>query len=748
MEILSQPYLTKRLSFPSPRVRMWAAYQLAERWFEQAPEFVGFLLESEVEEIRESGVFLVGKQNLEAFAFPLFRVFNSAGGRLRKAAVTALAEMHYPNLERPLLGWVEDLLLSEEVNIPDLECAIQSLLLFDEEKFWDLLNEKAVLCRGAHIKSLALFGSLCNYAYSNERLSAIVQHYATYRVNFTDPQFLNYLLPVFGNQEIIDFVRLRMSYGYSVRLIYQECLNILGHAITPELLEVLDELDQYCSNQAVEQLPQALVHSLRIVFPDRDPYLEEAFLEAFKSVLSDWEATIIKIQDQEFFFLLSLPLSCFVKEAEVECLNDPEENVSRISRIYHSPLLRLPFMVNLINVLHEHMPPTLPNIPQPGDYFHDMPRDALWRLITKQVTNEDYPFSMILPNPWQYEIPFLLPQLAEIYKGKFDQFVSRNQHGEINYALDLFKKHPDEAIVELMLKHFSLLINQHFHSFFEFMEYVPDQRFIDRLVQHYRVGEAEIQQLIDSMSEIHQQPSPDLPIENEQDPGHTYVRILCAECHASYRYPLTVLYFDQEVLEQRRPFTNKDIWTTDVLSCKNCHAVMPFETSDKFRSNLYAEVLTARLLKLTDEEQKTIEQFKPLHFPDYLGKKTNPAVFLKKVKVDLESNRLSQEEQSQLLLELGKLYLAIERLPEAHEAFQKCLDLVSHQPVALFNLGVIAFRQKNLYDARLHFSRFLGLFSAKDFEQEEENLYEMANHYLDLLSHREFKRSTFRLIRS
>jgi len=750
MEILSESHLIQQLQSSSPRVQMWAAYHLTERWYENAHEFVGQLIESDIPEIKESGVYLIGHQKLTDFAFPVFRIFDSAEGSLKKVAVTTLTEIRYSALERCLWEWLEELLSDNGVNHQALQYATQSLILFDPENNWWAVNDKIPPFYKHHIKSLALFGALCEHVKTPDQLAQVAHHYSHYRDNFTDPQFINYFLNVFDNQEIIEFLRLRSNYGYSMRLIYQECLNILGWNLSTEFLEVLDKIDIYCTGQIMGPLPDLLIESIHLMFPDEKPFLEEHFLEHFKTVLSNWEATIIKIQDQEFFFILSLPLIRFVKEAEKPCLTNPEKNTARIARIYHSPFLRLPFMTHIINLLGD----TSWNLGATPSYYPnfitDTPKEALWRFMTGQIGTSDYPFSTTLPKPWIYEIPLLIPRLIQFYKKKFEHYIANGQHQEIDYALELFKRQPDDEIIEFMLKHFTFLINQHFHLFFEFIEYLPDQRFIAKLMHHYREGEEEIQQLIELLCEIYQQP--DLFSDQISSPPPpetiTYVRILCPECHTLYRYPITLLYFDQEALEQRHLFTNKDIWTTDMLACKNCQAPLPFEIEDRFLANLYAEMLTAHLLKLSEEEQKALIIYKPLAFPRYFGKKINPGIFFKKVKADLNTNRLSRPDQSQLLLELGKLYLAIEQLPEAQEAFQKSLDLIDSQRLALFNLGIIAFRQKNIYEARLHFSRFTRLYSAADFQLEEENLYNLAKHYLEILNRREFKRSTFKLINS
>lgn len=746
MEILSKSNLIQHLDTGSPHVQMWAAYHLTERWYDHAPKFIDKLLNSTIPEIKQSGIFLVGTQKLSKFAFPVFRIFNSEEGFLKKAAVIALAQLEYLELEQSLWKWIDELLISNEVNLPALQSATQSLLLFNKENIWWNLNKKCHLYYNQHVKSIALFEALCDYVETPEQLSEVVHHYSIYRNNFNDPQFLNFFLNIFGNREIIEFIQLRLTYGYSMRLIYQECLNILGWIPSQQFAQTLEKIETYCHEAAIEKLPEVLIEAIRINFPDRDKFLEECFLEQFQEITSNWGSTIIKIQDQEYFFLLSLPLIRFLKEAEQSCIESPETKTTQIARIFHSPFFRLSFMTQVINLLAEKTE-SYPSQALPLDYINDSPKDALWKLVTSFKGMIDYPFSRILPQPWNYNIPFLVPKLTGIYKEKFNNIISISHHDEINYALELFKRLPDEEIITLFLRHFTVLINQHYHLFFEFIEHIPDKRFIEKLCQHYREDETDIRQLIEFLCEIHNIGVPLTSLEHSNLlSDQALVRILCPECHNSYHYKISILYFDQEMLEQRRIFTNKDIWTTDEFICKNCHANLPFKLDKQFLTNLYTEMLTAHLLKLSKEEEKALAIYKPLKFPYYFEKKTPPGIFIKKVKADLKAKRYSAQEEGKLLLELGKLFLAIEKLSEAQEAFRKSLELMGNHPLVLFNLGLIAFRQKNLHDARLHFSRFKALYNNKDFESDEENIYELALNYLEILAHREFKRSTFRII--
>jgi hypothetical protein len=67
-------------------------------------------------------------------------------------------------------------------------------------------------------------------------------------------------------------------------------------------------------------------------------------------------------------------------------------------------------------------------------------------------------------------------------------------------------------------------------------------------------------------------------------------------------------------------------------------------------------------------------------------------------------------------------------------------------PLALYYLGVIAFQEKNLFEARVHFSRLTQGWTREEFEGALDNPVDMAHHYLKLLEKREFKRSHFHLV--
>ena len=228
--------------------------------------------------------------------------------------------------------------------------------------------------------------------------------------------------------------------------------------------------------------------------------------------------------------------------------------------------------------------------------------------------------------------------------------------------------------------------------------------------------------------------------------NHPQVRIFCAQCRTSYHYHLEVLYFNEEKIEQRSPFEDDDLWTPQKLSCKNCGKGLRLKTDFAYRSSLYSEMLTKQLLRLSEEEQKRLERIKPLQFPKFLQTKMHPQKFLAKLMIEKDRDQLSVREEGVLMLELGKFRLQLDEVILAEEALKQGLEL-SGSPVEIrFFLGLIAYREKNLVEARMHFTSFVRSTRVEDFELEDENLHQVAIHYLEMLERKEFKRSSFKLL--
>jgi len=347
-------------------------------------------------------------------------------------------------------------------------------------------------------------------------------------------------------------------------------------------------------------------------------------------------------------------------------------------------------------------------------------------------------------------VPELSRQLAACYLQHFEALVAETLHDHLDYALQLFTRHPSPETVELLIAHFHFLINQHYHTCFDFIERNPDPRFIEPLTVHHRKGEAAVGQLLFLLCTAHGQPLPEGIDEGsaQHDIGDLLsVRIPCGHCRTAYHYGLSLLYYNPDAIEQRQPFSDDDLWTPDTLVCKNCEAPLRFQMDAGFRSGLYMEMLTAHLLRLSEDEAQRLTNIRPLRFPKFLRRTMHPGKFLRRVTQELDAATHPSEERAELLLELGRLRRELGEIEEAQEALQQSVELGGKSPDALFHLGVIAFQRKNLFEARLHFSQLVQTTQPEDFEFKEENLHQLASHYLDLLDRREVRRSGFKIMR-
>lgn len=754
-DLLSLPFLMERLSSPSPQVTMWAAYQLVDRWQEACPRYIDALWLAPQEEIRESAISLIGKYKLDGYAFPMMRLFSSGDHPFRYAAGTALGRIGYEPVGKMLKRWFVETAADPDANPIELEAAAESLLSFDRETHWAEVFAQLGPCQQNHAFFSTLFGRLCLYAETPEQLALLADAYGKVREVFNDIRLTQHLVDMVGRANLCRYLQVRLNGGYRLNAVYQECLKVMGWELPdPELRALLDALAM-CGNsrEGIERfLPLAETLLTRLEPEPQGGIYVRAFLESCRGWVSQWDSAILRVRELEYHLIASLPLAALLAEVEAQCLAHPEQEALRITRIYQSPLLSPRFMAQVLNLIEQsaHRPGVaeLGAVSYSG-WVRDEEKDALWKLYTDQLEGVDYPLEQVLPQPWSYAVANLMERLVALLEKRFAGYLLAERRQAIDYSLEIFRRGGTTAVVDTLLPHFELLINHHYDGFVELMTHLPDARFLPALADHYREGEADLLRLIRFICDVHHRPYPDLPAAHG-DSGDDYstaraVRLMCRGCGGAYQYAPEVIFVDEERLEQRQIPTAREVWTPSRFTCKKCGAPVPFDPDDRFLSDLYGELLAARLYPTSRRDEEPGRNIKLIHFPVLDGKTLNPAQFLTEVERILESSTAPGQESS-CLLELGRFKMEIGEVAEAKQTFQKIVAGPSNCPMALYYLGVIAFREKNLYEARVHFSRLSQSCAREDFGNALDNPVDMAHHYLKLLDKREFKRSHFHLI--
>ncbi|MBQ32463.1 MAG: hypothetical protein CL923_07905 [Deltaproteobacteria bacterium] len=755
MQILKPPQLLALLEQPSERLRRWATYQLLEHWQDHADEFAGTLFKSELEDVREAGVYLIGRQRLERFAFPLLGWFNRSTGELRRACTTALTDLCPPNFPNLLNQWLEQLLDDDELQLPNLQCAVENLLRLEGSGGWETLEQHLATLHGQHLKALCLFRALCKQADSGSQVYQLMEHYTHFRSHTSDPQFLQHLAEIFGGGPSLEFLRLQLEAGATFRTVTQIVAQTLGHTLDAPTEALLQQADKLLKTQDHPGLAPQLLHILKQLAPEDSTTLEQGMLEGFRDhITPNWDDAIIRIQEQEFFLLRGIPLIALVRHRALQIAKSPTTQLPKLQRLLRAPLLDSELLRELTEHLLERTPLTAEQqatLAEAHPHTPLTPQEAVLVLLSGTADPNTCSFPTLLPKPWQFGVPELSRQLTECYLQHFETLVAEVRHDHLDYALQLFTRHPAPKMVELLITHFHFLINQHYHTCFDFIERNPDPRFIAPLTIHHREGEAAVGQLLFLLCTAHGEPLPE-GIDAESAAQHGIgdtlgVRIPCGHCHTAYHYGLSLLYYNPDAIEQRQPFSNDDLWTPDTLVCKNCGTPLRFQMDTGFRSGLYMEILTAHLLRLSEDEAQRLANIRPLRFPKFLRRTMHPGKFLLRVTQELETKTRAPEERAELLIELGRLRLELGENDAAQEALQQSMQLGGKSPDALFHLGVIAFQRKNLFEARLHFSQLVQTTQPEDFSLEEANLHQLASHYLNMLEHREVRRSGFQIMR-
>ncbi len=740
LEYFERPFLEKRLHSNDKRIQMWSAYHLALFWEKEAPQFVQILLHSKVPEVSEIGIFLVEKHQIHQLAFAVFRLFTSTSDRtLKFVCANTLVHLQYQESVSHIQKWLTYEIEPLEVQTSEIQCIVENLLLLNPRKYWSFLIQKLIHSESFPIKTLNIFRELVKASSSNEQLQDLLHHYCRYRHLFHDVHFLYAFFPLFDNQKTLKHLENLKASQIPISQTYTQLLAMLQISQTTQQSKALQKLAQnQFDREALGQFTLSLEE-------DSQEFL---FFQTLTEVEKQSQKPILRVQEQEHLFLLSLPVVMMLNLRKSEILGMSEEWGELIAKVYHSPFLSDSFMLKIANQLHQKLKGNQKEMPALSDPKYDTPHDAIWKVIVGYENFEHYPFSSVLPNPEKYsELAFLLPSLVQIHKAKFETLISQNQKEEVSYALKLFCRQPDEEVIQMLLSHFHTLIHHHFYTFFEFIEHVPDPQFVPKLEDYCCYGEHEVYQLILSICEIHQiQPPPSL---NEHQNEHQFdsasynVRLSCQECERTYHYSLQTVYFNPEVLEQRRLFAPHELWHREPLSCKNCGAEVPFDTPESFRANIYADLLTSKITSL--EGLQHLKIFKPLEVPRLHGEKIPFAEFQEYAENRLAQDGLLPQERLETLLEIGKFCFSLSDFANARKYFLQSLTLERHLAVALFHLGMIAFQEKNLRDTRIYFSPLLEMETTTDQEKEWKTL---AKHYMNILDTPDFRRASFKVIPS
>jgi tetratricopeptide (TPR) repeat protein len=223
------------------------------------------------------------------------------------------------------------------------------------------------------------------------------------------------------------------------------------------------------------------------------------------------------------------------------------------------------------------------------------------------------------------------------------------------------------------------------------------------------------------------------------------VRLLCPHCHSAFQYACPELFVNEEKIEQRQVPGSRDLWTAQQFHCKNCNKAIPFVPDEDFLNDVYVELLAARIVHPNQREALGLNRLLTITFPVWEGKTVHPSVLLEQEAESMQ-DAVETQDQVEYLYELGRFYMEVGKWEQAKGALRKILAGPVKFPKALYFLGVVAFQERNLYDARVFFSRLIATCSRDEFESELDNPVDMAQHYLKLLDKREFKRSHFQLI--
>ncbi|MDH4121663.1 MAG: hypothetical protein OEV94_08175 [Deltaproteobacteria bacterium] len=756
-DILRLDFLIQSLDHPDSQVAMWAAYTLVERHQEQVHLFLDRLVASPLDDVRESGVNLAGKLRLSAYGFPLLRLFLQAQGEIKASAAAALGRLAYAPAEKALLEYFEQSVLQAERNLPDLEAAAQALLDLNPERHWKRVAAQLAPAIKSHPLFTSLYRVLSRHATTGERMAQLAQAYQSPRKLFHDFNLVRHLMELTGRPNTSRHLQARLNHGLTLPEAYREALGVLG--LDEAMARAEEEITalRACAPTAegVAHLLECIPPLLRALLPgDEEAERLIQLAKGCQAWTAEWDEAILKVREMEYHFLAALPLTAALKHAEHTCLEKPEAHALTIAQIYRSPMLSPSFMRRVLGLMAVPTPDghAEPDGEGPPEWLWDDEKEALWKLFSGQLEKADYPFEQVLPQPWNYQIPGLMERLARLLERRLPYFLNTGRRKAVDYTLEVLRRAGQADAASLLAARFDPLMIRHRQAFLEFISHLPDRRFLAPLVRHTREYDPDQDRLIRFIAAVHGLQAPALPEPAQPRPlgaNPTTARLVCPSCHSVYHYLLQEVYVSLDRVEQRQIPREEDIWLPAPLVCKNCHETVPFHPDLPFLQELYADILNMRMIHLNHRDNSGPSHLHLIAFPHLDGKPVHPALFLADVQQALaHPDSLTPARRALLQTEAGKLYLEMGNREKAREAFQDILTGSERNPAALYHLGLIAFQEKNLHDARVYFSLLVQSCARESFEKDAENPVDLAQHYLRLLDRPDYKRTQFRLISS
>lgn len=760
--------LLKALHSKRENVAVWGAYHLLALDDDALEKILPDFLRSEFIDIQEAGVARITAGDMDGFTSDILKLFRESEGPLKYSAASALGIAPNDLTKRLLRQWFEYIVQGSQSTRLDLDNAAYALLKADPDYFPKILEHLHTF-QDEDIKSSILLYNLLSFSEEGENLNLIFDYYFLLRDLHSDVELTYRFLDYFEQIECINWLSDKISHGYSVQSIYEQCYSLLGETLKDEEKECLENLNRiFDKNRKISSLEPTevdiflnsvltWVKSLAQRFPNDDKILYyQTLSESFCRNSSQFFRSIPKIIDFEYSVLLSLPLQILAEHNLDHWLSDPTSYLNNIANYYNSTLLTSSNREKILTLFfaekatwsEEQVKIRTAESPLAKG---DSKNEILWSFYRDQYLGFDVNWPIIFPNP---SYSFKLPEgLSKIYLCNFDHYIKQKNQIAVDYALKLFQLYPVKSITETIIRNFDYLVQNHSELLFQTLELLPDPDYIALLSGKYRKDEVEIAQLISFMCEIFDASLPPQVLidlssgeEGENLNWKKRVRLNCNVCSHTFQYPVEVIFINEKAIQQKLPLTNEMIWVPQEFSCKNCSSRIEFQLTQYQLEELSQQSVVDQLLKNAPSYKYTQlrQKIVPIEFPQLNQVVYTPDQFNQLVKRKEEDPTVDPQ---QLVI----MYTKQARILKSMMRWESCLEILkkADPPRALkaewqFLKGLCCFKLSFWNEARDYFNWLIK--NITEPEGVEGSYWEQARYFLSEMDSEKSRRLRFKII--
>ena len=774
IETFDQNRLINALKSEYEIVATWGAYQVLRLPNEDIKDFIPLFLQSPFSTIQDAGLARIAEMGLQDYITEILKIFRKTEGQTKYSAAFALS--HFPNDFSKVLiqKWFENLITSDQSTRMEFESATYAFLQINRDNNFPHVLKALENSQKDAVKSSVLFSYLLMFCESSFEYEQIADQYFILRDLHSDADISFQLIEQFGCLELKDWMTDNIAKGYSISSIFEQCSTLLGYDDDLTYRRFWNDIEQAYGSfdiirpgapkdfpKFINSIEKWITYLKQISKDNSDSTGLAAVVKGFQKNLDMIENTIPKIVEMECHFLLTIPIQIMLDIAVAGWLKQPTEYLDDIARYYNSSLLIKDYREEILWMFFPKSPDwTQDQVAIRKTYspvsISDSRNEVLWSFFREELLGYDIPWPNIFPNP---EYSFNLSKgLFLIYFNNFDYYIHIKNRIAVDYALQLFRLHPEKSNIPQIIKHFEYLSDNHTESLYQTIEYLPDPKFLDRLVSKYEKEEFELTRLIFIICEIFELPIPTI-VENDLNKLKSSsfrgtgikkpVRLNCDKCKSTFQYPVDIVYIDEGAILRMNKLSPESVWVPQKFHCKKCGFVVPFQLDDSQLNEFSLQSRVDRLLKLTPQTIRS--QFDHtiilIDFPRHESITFSPEAFEKLVAQYEKTPDINEEELKGLWMKQAKMYKAMRNWKSCLFTLSKIEPVPKHMEIDWYFLGGLAnYKLTNFAVSRIRFDYLAKNFNHISEESIGSSLIDQSKYFLKILDSSDAKRSRFKVI--